>query len=273
MWYRLTNGNWIYSGNLSATPPGCTSHNWNDRGFCGNLNCSTEFPLNITSISGTRITTRADTPVRARPYAPDTILSRLPNGSNVAVNGRATNSLGNVWYRLTDGNWIYSGNLTMPCSSHRWNDRGFCSNLGCNTEFWLNITAVSGTRFTTRVDTPVRARPYAPDTILRRLAHGASVTVNGRAVNSQGNVWYRLTDGNWIYSGNLTAPTHRVTAENPPFRTTPYDQGDSNIAGRLRRGDVIAITGSRTNTKGNLWFSFVRDGRTVWIYSGRVQRI
>jgi len=272
-WYRLTDGNWIYSGNLSTTAPSCSSHNWDDRGFCNNSNCNVEFSLSISSVSGSRITTRDDTPVRARPYAPDTILSRLGSGRSVTVNGRATNSQGNVWYRLTDGNWIFSDNLTMPCSSHNWNDRGFCYNLGCNIEFRLNITTASGVRFTTRADTPVRARPYAPDTILSRLMNGSIVTVNGQATNSQGNVWFRLTNGNWIYSGNLTAPTHRVTADNPPFRTTSYDEGDSNIAGRFRKGDVIAITGSKTNTKGNLWYSFVLGDRTYWIYSERVEKI
>ncbi|MCL2839072.1 MAG: hypothetical protein FWE04_08465, partial [Oscillospiraceae bacterium] len=192
---------------VPQTPPVCTNHNWNDRGFC--TRCGAEFRINITAVSGRRYITRDDVPVRARPYAPEAAIRRYNRGRAVNVNGRGRNSQGNIWYRLTDGTWIYSGNLSMTnptaptCTNHNWNDRGFCTR--CGAEFRIGITTISPAqaRFTTRADVPVRARPYAPEPILRRLANGTRVMVNGRGRNSQGNIWYRLTDGTWIYSGNL----------------------------------------------------------------------
>ena len=153
----------------------------------------------------------------------------------------------------------------VACTNHRWNDRGFCSVAGCNAEFRLAINSASGARYTTRADTPVRARPYAADPILRRLGNNSRVNVNGWALNAHNNRWYRLTDGNWIYSGNLTVPrvavtgvtisgaqtremtvggdlrlTANVTPSNATNRDVTWSSSNTNVAAVHASGQVIA---------------------------------
>ena len=176
----------------------CNIHTFNERGFC--LVCGTEFPMDVVLINyTTRHISNYNVPIRARPYAPDEILERLPKGYVVTVNGRGENSVSNVWYRLSNGNWIFSENL---CDSHNFNEYGFC--VECDAEFFIILMPMNNEIFSVINDSaPVRARPYAPDEILKRLPFGTEVTVSGRGVNARGNPWYQLTDGNWIYRGNI----------------------------------------------------------------------
>jgi uncharacterized repeat protein (TIGR02543 family) len=104
-----------------------------------------------------------------------------------------------------------SGGGGTTCTTHDWSNRGFCTR--CNTEFSIHITPLnphqifSATPATTANPpntVPVRNRPYAADTTIRTLARGAEVTVTASGFNSEGNLWYRLNTGEWVYSGRLT---------------------------------------------------------------------
>ena len=189
--------------------PICEIHNFDNRGFC--IECNNEFYIAMSHFADTMFyVTSYDAPIRARPYSPDNILHRLPQGTAIPVNGAGINSMNNRWYRLSDGLWIYSGNISRthpnidPCRTHNYDDRGFCS--VCFAEFIIAIIPIANAGFVTINDNvPVRARPYAPDEILERLPIGVTVIIDGRGLNSIGNRWYRLSDGRWIYGGNISA--------------------------------------------------------------------
>ncbi len=94
--------------------------------------------------------------------------------------------------------------VTPPtsCSHSSYNSYGKCKN--CGAEFIINEQSMSATTFkTTKNDVPVRNRPYSPENITKRLKKGHVVTVVASGKNSVGNLWYKLNDGSWIYSGNL----------------------------------------------------------------------
>jgi hypothetical protein len=113
-------------------------HDWNrnnSNGFC--TICGEECPLqwsaiksagrftfNNTFISSVdrfsaipslpffiNLTTNKDAPIRNRPYSSDTTIMTLPKGTKIQVETGAYNAVGNLWYRLIDGTWIYSGNV------------------------------------------------------------------------------------------------------------------------------------------------------------------
>ncbi len=183
------------------------SHSYDSSGYC--TQCGVEYPISISLISpATYYTIKDDVPVRDRPYSPDTILNSLSKGAEVTVIGSGKNSAGNLWYKLSDEKWIYSNNLTKKnpipaCTSHSYNSYGYCEK--CNVEYPISITSiVPTTYYAIKDDVPVRARPYSSDTILKSLSKGTAVTVVGSGKNSIGNLWYKLSDENWIYSNNLT---------------------------------------------------------------------
>lgn len=102
------------NGNNSTTTK-CTSHSYNDRGYCSK--CGLEYSISLTTMSGTTYqTTKDNVPVRRRPYSPEKITKYLSKGTRVTVIASGKNSVGNLWYMLNDGSWIYSGNLTKAAS-------------------------------------------------------------------------------------------------------------------------------------------------------------
>ena len=162
-------------------------------------------------------TTRDSVPVRSGTYASSAQVRLIVrSGQSVTVNAFTYNSNGNRWYRLTDGNWIYSGNLRRNITIQPPTHPPVINNNQQNV-----TTMTQRTFFTTRDNVPVRPRQYEASGQVRLIARrGQSVTVNAFTLNSHGNRWYRLTDGNWIYSGNLTPqappPTPQAPTQPPP---------------------------------------------------------
>lgn len=179
----------------------CDHPAWDNLGFC--ITCRTEFPMSIAEMLPTIFRIINDNvPVHNRPYTSDTVLRNFGIGVEIIVIGRGINSNNELWYRLSNDNWIYSGDIARYCDEHVW-DIGFC--ISCRAEYPMSITAMSPTVFRViRDDAPVRKRPYNPEEyILRRLSLGTEITVIGSGINSRDNLWYQLNDGNWIYSGNV----------------------------------------------------------------------
>jgi len=149
----------------------------------GRLNAYNAVRRVIFSNNLTARTTRANVPIRPRPYSASGVTRRIANNNSaVSINGFTINSADNVWFRLTSGEWVFSGNVS------------FSTTVSINTR----------TLRTTRTNVPVRPSAAASSGELRRIANNNSnVSINGFTMNSAGNVWFRVVGGGWIYSGNL----------------------------------------------------------------------
>ncbi len=101
-------------------------------------------------------------------------------------------------------------------------------------EYPINVIAVSATTYyAVKDNVPVRARPYAADTILKNLKKGTAVTVVGTGINSAGNLWCKLNDGNWVFSDNLsiTNPVSAgITSTTPTPATTTNKSSSASSA-------------------------------------------
>lgn len=124
------------------TPKLC-DHSYDSSGYCSK--CGQEYPISTSSMSATTYeTVKGDVPVRNRPYAPDTIIKSLSKGTKVTVVASGKNSVGNLWYKLDDGTWVYSENLaavkikdtdkengvsqpSAPADNRSWQDQGWTS--------------------------------------------------------------------------------------------------------------------------------------------------
>ena len=105
---KNTNKSSAFSCNKSA----CTSHNYSG-GIC--TKCGHEYALTITSISSTalKVTKSGGAPVWSRPYSNySTQQATMKAGSIVMAVAKTTNQAGNLWYKLSTGEWIYSGNVS-----------------------------------------------------------------------------------------------------------------------------------------------------------------
>lgn len=129
------------------------------------------------------------------------------NGDIVMVVGSTVNQYNNTWYELLDGNYVYSGDV----------------NKITHTE-----TSFSGTYAFTKNNISHK-QPYEASSKVKDYVSGATVTVTAKLVNGYGNTWYKISDGGYVWSGNVTeasvAPTLQFTNVTCP---TNYKIGSVN---------------------------------------------
>lgn len=127
-----------------------------------------------------------------------------------------------------------------PECSHKYNDKGYCNQ--CGKEFYISLSSMSATYEATKDDVPVRNRPYAPEKIIKYLSKGTKVSVVASGKNSVGNLWYKLNDGTWIYSGNLKEST-AASAQSAPSSTSIKFELDAVPKGNLKQGKSFSLKG------------------------------
>jgi uncharacterized protein YgiM (DUF1202 family) len=125
-----------FSGNAAA----CTSHTYKG-GIC--TKCGAEYKLTVTTMSATayKVTKTGGAPIWSRPYSNNSTQKyTMKSGAIVVAVAKTTNEDGNLWYKLTTGEWIYSGNVKK--ASMPGNVRYIA-----NTSDGLNMRAGAGTSY------------------------------------------------------------------------------------------------------------------------------
>jgi len=148
-------------------------------------------------------TSKADVPIWSAASSKSTKVRTVSQkGTVLKVVDKKLNASMNVWYKLSDGNWVYSGNVTEHSHSY---DSGICTAKGCGYEHPYEIKSMSGTVVVTNKDgAKIWNRPYSGrSTNVRKAAYGSTLSVTGKTKNLAGNTWYQLSDGNWVFSGNV----------------------------------------------------------------------
>lgn len=341
LWYKLSNGYWVFSGNVTKH-----SHKYTG-GICTSSGCGYEWPYSVSSKSGTFVVTNSGgAKLWSRPYSnKSTNVALLGYGTAMTINGSTKNQEGNTWYRRTDGYWVFSGNVTerftvsyhanggsgAPSSqtvlsgnyltlsstkpsragyvfrgwstsssassasyssggsyrftsgatlyavwqkcSHSYKG-GICST--CGTEYSLSISSFNGTYVVTKSDgAKVWSRPYSSNsTNVRRAAYGSVLTVTHQTTNQEKHVWYRLSDGYWVYSDNVTR-RHTVSynangGKNAPSSQTVLDGNKLTItskkptrAGYIFQGWGMTATTTSVSYKPSSAYSFTGN-RTLY---------
>ena len=130
--------NSLKSSAFSCNKSACTTHSYKG-GICSK--CGKEYALTITTITpvALKVTKSSGAPIWNRPYSNNsTQKTTMKAGSIVTAVAKTINEDGNLWYRLTTGDWIYSGNVkTVFMPSH--------VRYIANTSDGLNLRAGAGT--------------------------------------------------------------------------------------------------------------------------------
>ncbi len=148
-------------------------------------------------------TSKADVPIWTAASSSSTKAKTISaKGTVLKVTGSTTNSAGNVWYQLSDGYWVYSGNVTSHGHSY---SGGICTGNGCGYEWPYSTKELSGTFLVTNSSgAKIWSRPYSHNsTHVRTAAYNSALTITHKTTNQEDNVWYKLSDGNWVFSGNV----------------------------------------------------------------------
>ena len=168
-------------------------------------------------------TTKSDVPLR-KSYSvnAEEVVTIKSAGYVLKVKDYVDNSSGNRWYQIDSGSyggkslaglWVYSGNVKSHTHDYSGNG-GVCKSSGCGYTYPYTVTSISGYyQGTNSSGAKIWSMPYSTGASVQKgtLAYNAVVTVTGKTTNAEGNVWYKLSSGYWIYSGNVKVHTHDCT--------------------------------------------------------------
>ena len=149
-------------------------------------------------------TAKADVPIWSAASSSSTQIRKIATtGTVLKVIGSTRNSAGNIWYQLNDYTWVFSGNVTNHYHAYHG---GYCTGNSCGYEYPLTISGHSATYTVTNTEgAKIWSRPYSNNSSLGWIApYGTVYSVVAQTKNADGNYWYQLSNGYWVYSGNVT---------------------------------------------------------------------
>lgn len=161
----------------------CTSHTYSG-GIC--TKCGSEYKDTVTTIKATafKVTKSGGAPVWSRPYSTNSRkITTMKKNSVVVAVAKATNQAGNVWYKLTTGEWIFSGNVRKTSST---GIQYIKTNIDC-----LNLRAGAGTSYK----------------VLTSIPAGAAVEIEAIAVARGNWVWVTYNGITGCVSGKYLTAT------------------------------------------------------------------
>ncbi len=181
-------------------------------------------------------------PSHVTPYGDAKIGIRYNKGDTVYVVASVQNGFKNTWYKLTDGSWLSGSYL----GSHKHKKtKGFCTY--CTDG--LDIVQLNNFKISAKKSSyPVHFAPYGASPKYNR---SGTATVTGKVVNGYKKVWYRLSDGGWVFQDYYL---------NPQMQT-----GIVNIS-----GDTLALNNkaAASTTSGTKMIAELSSGTTLTIYPG-----
>lgn len=104
---------------------------------------------------------------------------------------------------------LTNGATILHAKNNKYNDHkcSYGSNYLCKTCGAVNpskITSMSDTTYIVVTDNAkTRKGPYETCDKVYDITNSTILTVNGKITNTKNNLWYRLTDGSWIYSEHV----------------------------------------------------------------------
>ena len=247
LWYKLSDGNWVYSTNIRVT-------DYN--------------PADAETINKTFVVTSWGANIWSHPYSSGNsqILYSVEKTAALKAVAQVRNSTGGLWYQLTDGNWVYSKNVNErifdPADVIAYKRSATVIVPGV-----INIWGQPSTK--------------APSTVTRTAAYTTKLNVVAKYTTPSGGLWYQLTDGNWVYSANIRitdynpadvqaiSKTVTVTSWGANVWSKPYSSGDSKVVKTVAKAANLKIDGQVRNSTYGLWYHLA-DG-SGWIYSQNVK--
>lgn len=129
---------------------------------------------------------------------------------------------------LQDYNGLFRWH-TSSKHTHDFNDRGICECSGClaysfpdDTVSYASYRKKTPSFYRVTVDgAPLRGGPYKICPAIRTLSAGTELVVTGRLDNAEGNRWYEVQGGGYIYSENVKFTRDGVTLTAPEVSYQP----------------------------------------------------
>lgn len=162
-------------------------------------------------------------------------------GDIIFVVASVVNQYNNTWYKTDKGYYVYSGDVEKVT---------------------LSETTLSGTYVFNKNDES-RTWPYEASKLVTSYSKGNTVQVAAKVTNTYGNVWYKLSTGAYVYSGDLDSASTVSTLQfknvvHPSVYiisasgwyldggTVESDYELTSIKSEIKKGSTVISTKTRT---------------------------
>lgn len=143
---------------------------------------------------------------------------------------------------------------SKSCKTHSYSG-GICKKCGFEWKYTVNSMKATSYKITKASGAPVWNRPYSNNAKqVTKMQKNSIVTVVGKTVNKDGNTWYLLSTGSWIYSKNVTkvstsSATRYVTGTDGTLnmRSSAKATNSKNIIGSIPEGAAVIVKTSKTS--------------------------
>ena len=165
-----------------------------------------------------------DDETRSGPAEANSIVRSCPKGTIVFVTGCELNSSNNGWFKLSDGSYVFGGDVE-PIT---WNESEL---LGTYYYRW----AVAAEQY-----------PFKDSPDYRSYNKDDAVTVVAQLWNAYNELWYKLSDGSYVYSGDVCAHSYSwIRVKEPTATEDGEDQYKCSICGDVKEtASVQKLTAS-----------------------------
>ncbi len=226
----------------------------------------------VTSVSNTKGTTTDALNVRSGPGTSYSKLGLLSKGASFTIKGKVQDFSGVWWYTFS-----YNGKT------------GYVSSAYVKTSTTsTGVTEVKNTKGTvsTGGDTLyVRSGPGTSYSKLGYLTSGKTFTITGKAQDSSGTWWYRLTYNGktgYVSSKYVKTTTSSGTTETPKSAKGTVSASDGlnvrkgagtsySIIGSLTKGKSVEIVANAKDSSGTTWYKIVYNGSYGYVSSAYVK--
>jgi len=188
------------------------------------------------------------------------------------------------WYEKDSGTKVNSGSKLVKNSAHtlvaKWElckhpkyFGGLCKTCGYEAPYKVTAMSAATYQVTKKGGAPIWSRPYSNKSEnLETMAQGSIVVVVGKTTNigengKPDNLWYLLSDGRWIYSGNVKAK--KTSGVYYVYNT----DGGLNVNKAAKSGNAIttipeggSVVVNNAKSKGK-WLYVTYNGKSGYAYS------
>lgn len=181
------------------------------------------------------------------------------------------NSYGRLWIKYSD---FTAGDWQAAFTSRTAKNNTIISNdiVTLDSTLRIGISIKNKTGDTDDDQCYIKDTPYEAGATLDVIAKGDTIDIVGAVKNKHGNTWYKTSDGNYVYSGDVTVYVYgdlfniSATFKNTEKREShvaPYlDSPDVNT---IKKNDTVIVTKFVVNEKGNIWAK-LSDGSYLCFY-------
>ena len=183
---EYNNGTYSVAGGNSSS--GSNSNNEYDP-----TNDVKTFESTMTKIGGYYVvtdTSSSGSALRSYPSGNSVAVDYVKQGTILYITHKGNNKFGATWYKTSDGNYIFSSNLTS-FEDYSEEIRKFNSTAETNTGTYT-VTSSSSDGAALRIE------PSEGNNIIAYVAKGSNLYITESGVNSVGAKWYKTEDGYYI---------------------------------------------------------------------------